>query len=142
MRSGSTIDAGTRDRLPRSRSSMISEQTSRETPCSAKQRIDTVTSMPSGLLGSGRSRIVRDGCRSSSPASVRLAAVAHFGGAQATCVITLVRALNAPVGPLALPELRELPLDLLDDSHQCRRQLRPSRRRSSSAPSGPHVPAA
>ena len=86
------------------------------------------TSTPSARFGSGKSRIVRDGCSSSSPASVLRAAASHCGGAQATCVITLVRVRLA----VLRAQLRQLPLDLGDDA-QWRRQLRPSRWISSSA---------
>ena len=99
IRSGCTIDAGAWARLPPSRSSITSEQTSCETPGIAKHCIVTATSTPSRPLGSGKSRIVRDGWRSSRPASVRRAAAAHFGGAHAMWVITLVRRSGVPSAP-------------------------------------------
>ena len=88
-------EPGTRVRLPPSRSLITSEQTSRSDPGIVKHFSSTSTPIPSALLASGKSRIVRDGCSSSRPASVRRAAAAHCGGAQATCVITLVRVPSA-----------------------------------------------
>ena len=95
IRSGDTIEPGTRARAPPSRSSITSEQTSRCEPGIGKHLNSTSTLIESALRGFGRSRIVREGWSSSGPASVRRAAAAQRGGAQATCVITLVRVPSA-----------------------------------------------
>ena len=82
--SGVTIEPGTLERAPPRRRWITSEQTSRSEPGIVKHLSSTWTRIESDALGLGKSRIVRDGCSSSRPASVRRAAAAQFGGAHAT----------------------------------------------------------
>ena len=91
MRSGITIDAGAVARRPFSVSSTTSDAIARSEPSTVNVRTSTTASMPSFRRGAGVSRIVRDGWRSDSPASVRSAAFSHAGGAQTMWVMTLVR---------------------------------------------------
>ena len=122
---------------------------------SGNASIDTFASIPSAALGSGKSRIPRDGWRSPSPASVSTATSSHSGGTQARCVITLVRRSGPSVSSRRLlaqtaerlDDVLDLdvlarPLDCVDGRAQCRSHSLPSWRISSSEPTGPHVPAA
>ena len=132
-------------RGPQSRSEMTSEQTCPCSPARTKQRRSTSPSSASrGSSGRGRRRIVRDGWRSPIPRSVSVAASTQRSGTQARCVMTLVRRFGALPGAAAACLRRPSSCSIwrMVILVQCRLHERPSRWISSSAETGPQVPAA
>ena len=140
---------------PRRRSSITSAAMCRRCSRSGNASIDTFASIPSAALGSGKSRIPRDGWRSPSPASVSTATSSHSLGTQARCVITLVRRSGPTVSCADSSRRRQSawmtsddldvfagPVDCVDGRAQCRSHSLESWPISSSEPAGPHVPAA
>ena len=95
-RSGSTTELGCCAAEPRSRSSITSESTSRDIPCSWKSFSSTRASIAVSPPRCGIRKIVRAGWRSSSPASVARACECQAGGHQTMCVIVLVRSSGIP----------------------------------------------
>ena len=87
---------GWRAAEPRSRSSITSESTSRERPCSWKSFSSARASISASRPVTGIRKIVRAGWRSSRPASVARAFGRHSGGHQTMCVIVLVRSSGIP----------------------------------------------
>ena len=94
--SGSTMLAGAAARRPSNVSSTTSVTIARSVPgtCQPSTRA-RASSRLSAASGSGKRRIVRDGCRSPIPASAARAASTQPAGTQATCVITEARMLGA-----------------------------------------------
>ena len=147
---------------PRSRSSITSESTSR--PSADGEVLDDGVGLDAARPrpGTGTRKIVRAGWRSASPARTRFARGSQRGGAQTTWVIVLVRSSGSPSSswrqrcrasfrsisattPIRPHRRRDAAVAAVDPprpTHQCLRQERPSRWRSSSAARGPQLPAA
>ena len=96
MRSGSTMLAGAFDLEPRSVSSTTSVTRPRSVSGTSHRSTSARASMRlSSAFGSGKRRIVRDGCCSAMPSSAARAGSLHPYGTHAMCVITDVRMLGA-----------------------------------------------
>ena len=111
--SGSTIDAGAARAVA---AQMQLDHLAADRPVADREAAHReLASSPSGSSGCGTRITVRDGWRSAMPSSVRSAASSHCGGAQAMCVITLVRWCGcAPSPRRRVAQPRQLALDLGD----------------------------
>ena len=96
MRSGWTMLAGAFARSPRSVSSTTSVTMPRSVPGTSQRSTEARASIRlSSAFGSGKRRIVRDGCRSAIPSSAARACSRQPCGTHAMCVITDVRICGA-----------------------------------------------